>query len=124
MFEFATQHQFGILLALALALSLSACAARYAIHPGALNKTDSVAYDALLIAESVIDQARQLPLDDKDVKSALNTLINAYDIARASWLTYRGAIATNVPPEVYLEQLNQNLSDLSNAIRQFEEVKP
>jgi hypothetical protein len=123
MYEFAAQHQLGILLVLALALSLSACATRLTIHPGALNKTDSVAYDALLIAESIIDQARQLPLDDKDAKSALNTLINAYDVARASWLTYRGAIGTDVPPEVYLEKLNQNLSDLSNAIRQFEEVQ-
>ena len=35
-----------------LLLSTTACAARYTIHPRALNTTDSVAYDTLLIAET------------------------------------------------------------------------
>src|SRR4051794_20117781 len=45
------------LLALAPVLVLlPACTAHYSIHPGALNKTDSAAYDALLVAEATIDQ--------------------------------------------------------------------
>src|SRR5690242_13615983 len=43
------------LLLLPLLLSTSACAAQYAIHPGALNVTDSAAYDTLRIAQSIID---------------------------------------------------------------------
>src|SRR5207247_4448558 len=39
-----------LVLTIPLLLSASACAARYTIHPGALNRTDSAAYDALLIA--------------------------------------------------------------------------
>src|SRR5438128_12610182 len=35
-----------------------ACAARYTIHPGALSTADSVGYDALLIAQAAIDQAK------------------------------------------------------------------
>src|SRR5437868_4141237 len=41
-----------------LLFSTSACAAHYRIHPGALNTIDSAAYDALLVAEVTIDQAR------------------------------------------------------------------
>ena len=36
-------------------LAVSSCVARYTVHPGALDKTDSAAYDVLLIAQSTID---------------------------------------------------------------------
>jgi hypothetical protein len=116
----------GLVLIAPLLLSTQACAAHYTVHPGALNVTDSAAYDALLIAETTIDQARaeyqtgQPPASGKD---ALNALVASYNLARESWLTYRGAITTNVPPQVYFDKLNKNLSDLTNAIRQFEEAK-
>jgi hypothetical protein len=54
----------------------------------------------------------------------LNALIQAYNVARNSWLTYRGTLATNTPADTYLQQLNSNLPDLENAIRALEEVKP
>jgi hypothetical protein len=123
MFEFVTQHQLVILVVLALVIPLTSCAMKYTVHSGALNRTDSVAYDALLIAETAIDQARQLPLDNDEATAALDKLIRAYNLARESWLTYRGAISTNVPPQEYLDKLNQNLSDLSNAIKAFQEAK-
>jgi hypothetical protein len=55
-------------------------------------------------------------------KTALDTLIRSYNVARASWLTYHGAMAANVPSQVYFDQLTKNLSDLTDAIRKFEEV--
>lgn len=127
MIEFITQHQFlTFALLLLVPLVLAGCAAGYKVHPGALNATDSAAYDTLLIAETTIDQARtdyqngQLPSDAKD---ALNKLIEAYTIARESWLTYRGVLATNVPPDEYIQQLAKNLTDLTDAIRAIKEVK-
>ena len=101
----------------------------YGLCGGALNAVDSAAYDTLLIAETAIDQSRmayqsgQLPSDSKD---ALDTLIRSYNAARDSWLTYRGAIATNTPSGQYMEQLNKNLSDLTSAIRALKRkgVKP
>jgi hypothetical protein len=105
---------------------MSACAAHYTIHPGALNKTDSAAYDALLIAEAAIDQARmeyQASRLPALAKKPLNALIESYNVARDSWLTYRGAIATNVPAGVYFHQLTKNVSDLAVAIRAFKEAK-
>jgi hypothetical protein len=99
-----------------LLLGAAACAAHYAIHPGSLNTADSAAYDTLLIAETIIDQART------DYPTPrLNLLIQAYNIARESWLTYRGALATDSPPEAYLAQLNKNLQNLTAAIQTFRE---
>jgi hypothetical protein len=52
-------------------VSTTACATHYSVHPGALNKADSAAYDTLLIAEKAIDKARtdyesqQLPPEAK-----------------------------------------------------------
>ena len=57
------------------------------------------------------------------MKSALDGLIQSYNIAREAWLTYRGAIATNAPSETYFNQLTKNVSDLSIAIRTLEEAK-
>src|SRR3989442_14530745 len=115
-----------LILAIPLLLVTPACAMHYTVHPGALNQVDSAAYDTLLIAESTIDQARldfksgQLPAG---AKPALDALVRAYNAARESWLTYRGAIATNVPSAVYFSQLNQNLTDLASAIRILQEAK-
>jgi len=129
---------FTLLLVALLAAATSACAARYTIHPGALNKTDSAAYDILLVAETAIDQARldyksgQLPAG---AKPALEALVQSYNIiygcalprlrfaARDSWLAYRSAIATNAPAAVYFSQLNQNLTDLAVRIRELEQTK-
>ena len=47
-----------VILLIPILLSVSACRAHYAIHPGALNTADSAAYDTLLVAEAMIDEAR------------------------------------------------------------------
>jgi hypothetical protein len=117
------------LLLLPVVLAMPACAAaHYTIHPGALNTTDSVAYDALLIAKTTIDQARvdnQTNPFPTEAKNALNTLVQSYNVARESWLTYRGAVSANEPSDAYFAQLNKNLADLANAIRSLtgKEVK-
>jgi hypothetical protein len=124
-----TQHQLlSVLLLLPIVLLLFACAsAHYTVHPGALNALDSAAYDALLVAETTIDEARvnvqtgQLPDSAKD---ALTKLIAIYNLARESWLTYRGALTTNEPAQVHLDQLNKNLVDLARAIQNFQLASP
>jgi hypothetical protein len=126
MAEFVTQHGLSAVLILAILLAGAACAARYTVHPGALNKTDSAAYDSLLIAEAAIDQARsevkagQFPAKAVD---AFKTVVLSYNIARESWVTYRGAIATKVPSQDYFDKLTKNLADLTNAIEALKEAK-
>ena len=84
---------------LPLLFSTTACGAHYTVHPGALNVTDSTAYDALLVAESAIDQARlkiqagSLVLPDP-ARKAFDALVRTYNLARESWLTYRGVLGT------------------------------
>ena len=79
---------------------------------------------ALIIAEAAIDDARvayevgSLPIGAKEL---LNTLISSFNVTRQSWLTYRGAIATNVAPDIYFDELTENLKDLTRAIRAFHE---
>ena len=125
-----------VILLIPILLSVSACRAHYPIHPGALNMADSAAYDTLLVAEAMIDDARvayqlgRLPMGATDL---LNTLIHSYSIyygcalsrlrsaTRQSWLTYRGAMATNVAPDIYFDELTENLKDLTTAIRAFHE---
>jgi hypothetical protein len=119
MFDFLIQHQLWSLLLVLAVLSTAACAAHYKPHPGALNATDSVAYDTLLVAEAAIDQARvdnQTNPLPAQVKDALNTLIDSYNVARTAWLTYRGAVATNTPSDQYFQQLTKNLADLTNSL--------
>src|SRR6202521_4479332 len=109
-----------LVLIVPLLISGSACAAHYAVHPGSLNTADSAAYDTLLIAETVIDQARPENISPTE-KDALKTLVASYNAARESWLTYRGALATNTPSDQYFQQLTKNLTDLTNAIRAIRE---
>ena len=65
-------------------------------------------------------QAGQLPGSAKD---ALDVLIQSYNLARESWLTYRSAITADAPDGAYFDQLTKNLSDLAGAIRAFKEAK-
>jgi hypothetical protein len=116
-----------VLLALLLvAVPITTACAAYTVHPGAVNTADSVGYDALLFAKNTIDQARtdyqegRLPESSKEV---FNALVRSYSVARESWLTYRGAVATNTPADQYLQQLNQNLADLTTAIQNLTDTK-
>lgn len=106
----------SLVLLVLLIFPTAACAARIAVHPGALNVADSAAYDTLIIASSMIDQARteQIP---PGVKAALNRLVQSYNVARASYLTYHDALAANAPSDAYFQQLTKNLTDLTNAIQ-------
>src|SRR5881397_2197031 len=86
MFEFFIQHQLSCLLLVVAVLFIGACAAHYKIHPGALNATDSAAYDTLLIAEAAIDQARaenQTHPLSAGAKDALNILVDSYNVSRS-----------------------------------------
>jgi hypothetical protein len=116
-------------LVLPVLLAAPACAGlQYSVHPGALNTADSAAYDTLQIAATTIIQAQADFQAGKPAlsKDALNQLVASYNVARVSWLTYRNAIATNAPADAYVQQLNQNLISLTNAIRTLtsKEVKP
>ncbi len=105
---------------LMIALLLTSCAA-VQLHPGAVNKADSSAYDVLLIAQAVVDQSRAevtagtLP---ENLKPSLMKLIDSYNVARMSWLTYRNAV--KVGQSANSATLNAAINTLSNALNTFQ----
>lgn len=107
--------------AILAALFLAACTAPYILHPGAVNKSDSVAYDSLLIAQAVIDQGRtelasgSLP---EGLRPGLMRLIDSYNIARSSWLTYRNAVKAGTPANA--QSMQSALETLSVALDAFQ----
>ena len=72
-----------------------ACAMHSQLHPGALDKTDSAAYDTL----------------------------ESYNVTRSAWLAYRSAISIHAPADTYVADLSQNLTNLALAIRILLEAK-
>jgi len=103
-------------------LLLVGCAAKYQVHPGALDVTDSAAFDTLLVAESIIDQAKQQP-DLKDIQPALDGLVKSYNMARAAWLAYREGLSRHDPQKDVFLALQDALSALEGSIQQFKGVQ-
>ena len=86
-----------VALAVGLAVFLAGCAA-HVIHPGSANKFDSDSYDAVLIAHSVIETTKTDLANNAfpasiagNVKTALNDLIKAYDVADTAYIAYHNA---------------------------------
>src|SRR5271157_2963660 len=82
---------------LATLLLLAACSAAK-IHPGSPNAFDSATYDTLVTTHSVIEStktdlaANAFPASiSANVKTALNALIQAYDVADTAYQAYHSS---------------------------------
>lgn len=83
-----------------LVLLLAGCAAQVQ-HPGTANKFDSSAYDVLLVAHSVIESTKSdissgaIPANIlPGVKTALNGLIDAYDLLDVAYCNPQAVMPT------------------------------
>jgi len=88
------------LISLALLLLLSIGCAK-TIRPGSIDAVDSKTYDTLLIAQSVLDNAKVAVLQGKlpaSAKPIINSCGEAYNKLRDVWITYRAN------PDAELEQ--------------------
>ncbi len=80
--------------------------AAYRVHPGAVDGFDSQSYDALLVAQATLQQAKSetasggLPAE---AVAPLNTAIQSYDVAEAAWQAYH-ATAANAAAKNTLQQ--------------------
>jgi hypothetical protein len=104
-----------------LALLSNGCAAR-PVHPGAVNKFDSDAYDALLVTDSVIQTTRAdlvnnvfPPSIAPNVKDSLNYLIRAYNVADIAYRTYHTAALSGSATPVQQADVTTALNQVSNA---------
>jgi hypothetical protein len=100
-------------------LLLAGCAARV-VHPGAANKFDSDAYDAVLVAHSVIETTKTDLANNAfpasiagNVKTALNDLIKGYNIADTTYQTFHQAAVAGKATAAQQTGLTNALNDLS-----------
>lgn len=100
------------------------------LHPGALDSFDSQTYDALLVTQAVLDQAKieyaqgSLPPSSKPV---INKAGDAYNVARDVWLEYRaikqagatesGLQSVTLKLTAALGQLNQLIEDVRQLVQ-------
>lgn len=107
----------AIAVVLMLGMFMAGCAAR-PLHPGAANAFDSSAYDALLVADNIIQTTKTdlasnaFPANIAPaVKTALNNMITAYNVADISYKAYHAAAiagtATPAQQQAVTDGLNQ-----------------
>jgi len=112
--------------ALILFLMLFGCTSRYVVHPGAVNKFDSVTYDTLLTAKSIIDTSRDefatgvLPAR---LKPLVNDIVTAYDKANPIYQGWHNAMAAGKATPDQLTALNAALDALNKTIMDFKGAK-
>jgi type IV pilus biogenesis protein CpaD/CtpE len=101
-------------------LLLAGCAAR--IHPGAANSFDSTTYDTLIVTHNVIESTKADLAAGKftgtlaaNVKTALNALIEAYDVADQAYLTYHSAAAAGNATPTDQATLQVKINTMTNA---------
>ncbi len=89
-------HRKQFLTAILMSLLLfAACGKKYVAHPGSLSSFDSKAYDALIMWNGVLAQAKS-DLYIGKIPANSRTLINktgeVYNSARSAWIAYRAAV--------------------------------
>jgi hypothetical protein len=111
---------------LLLAVSLSAalltgCAARQ-IHPGAANSFDSQVYDALIVSHSVIETCKAdlangvfSPTLAPKIKTALNDLIKAYDVADTVYQAYHTAAMAGTATTAQATAVSDAIQNVNNS---------
>lgn len=115
-----------LVLALGLAVLIAGCAAR-PIHPGAANKLDSNAYDAVLLYHDAIESAKadvtagSFPANAKPV---LNKLIDAYNVLDGAYLTYHAAAAKGTDTAAMQQAVSDGISQAAAAFAELVKSYP
>lgn len=100
-------------------LLLAGCAAR-PLHPGAANSFDSNAYDSLIVCHSVIETTKTDLANNAfpasiagNIKTALNGLIRAYDVADTAYVAYHSAALAGTATPAQSTAVSNGLSDVN-----------
>jgi len=104
------------LISLALLLLLSIGCAK-TIRPGSIDAVDSRTYDTLLIAQSILDNAKIAVVQGKltdSAKPVINRMGEAYNLLRDLWLQYRATPNAAIEQKIIAATLtvNQFILDL------------
>jgi hypothetical protein len=110
---------FSLLLS-ASASTTTGCAHHSAIRPGAVNSFDSHAYDSLLSAQAVLEQASKEVQAFPGLKPQLNKAIDAYNEAQRAYKAYHAlAVAGKEGDTVQLAIAISQVSEESVRLLQF-----
>lgn len=113
-------------LAITVVLWCSACTKNYQVHPGSASTFDSQSYDALLVADSSIKEAKADITAGTLPASSIgpaNEVIKAYNVARASYITYHNAALAGSDTAKLQAQLTTDLQGVTQAIVAFKTAK-
>jgi hypothetical protein len=104
---------------LVLVLALTGCAA-HVTHPGAANTFDSNSYDAVLVTHNVIETTKTDLANNAfpasivpNVKTALNALIEGYNVADTAYQTYHSAALAGTATTAQQTNLTNALNNLN-----------
>lgn len=107
-----------LFLVVSIALALTGCP-KQTLHPGAANQYDSTSYDAVLVAHSVIETTKTDLANNVfpaaiagNVKTALNALVTAYNVADTAYQTYHTAALAGNASQAQIDTLNAAMTDM------------
>jgi len=110
-------------LILLLALSLSGCAPRATIHPGAANQIDSNFYDTLFVTNNVIESTKLdlsankfPPSITPNIVTALNKLVSLYNLADQEYKLYHASALAGTATPAQQQALQFKINDVSTAV--------
>lgn len=102
----------------------------YVQHPGAVNAFDSQSYDSLLVTHSIIETtkadlaANKFPATiSANVKTSLNNLITAYDVADSAYLAYHAAAVQGTATTAQATDVSNKIQVVTNATTHLNMVK-
>lgn len=89
----------------------SGCSRAVQIRPNAVDRLDSVTYDTLLVAQSVLDWAKDAYAKGTippESKASINAAGKAYDALRNLWLSYRSSPSQDLATKISEATLTLN----------------
>lgn len=112
----------GIIGVAVLALGLGGCTKAYQAHPGSVNTFDSVSYDSVLVAHSVIESTKTDLANGvfpatiaPKVKTALNDLVASYNIADSAYQAYHAAAVAGTATTSQANAVTSGLAQVGTA---------
>lgn len=125
-FDTVVRIQFVASTIIALLVLAVSCSATRQPHPGAVSQADSDAYDALLLAYGGLEAVRAeiesgtLP---QGLIPAYNAAVDAYGLAKTSWLAYRGLYGLDTAdPEELADRLAEMMAHVAAITRMVAEL--
>jgi hypothetical protein len=126
----ASRTHCSIVAIVALCIFITACSANPKPVVGSANQFDSDTYLTLVTADALIQSTKTqlangaFPVNIAgNVKTALNDLITAYDVANTAWLAYHTSALAGQSTQAQINVVNGTINNVNVATVQLTSVK-